>query len=106
MNRKLKQRSSGNWSELRSVLFQSLPDEILSKSNQKEWLTYHWNLVVGKEIAGVSTIDNLTRGVLHVQVNGKEWVPVLEPLKKKIVQEINSRAGDSILNSIVFKAVA
>ena len=106
MDRKLKQRSGGNWSELRSVLFQSLPEEIFSKSNKTEWITYHWNLVVGKEIAGISTIDNLTRGVLHVKVNGQEWVPVLEPLKKKIIKEINSRAGDSLVNSIVFKVVA
>ena len=27
-------------------------------------------------------------------------------LKKKIMQEINSRAGESLLNGIVFKAVA
>jgi hypothetical protein len=106
MNRKLKQSSSRNWSEIRSVLFKSLPDEVLSNGNQKEWLTYHWNLVVGKEIAGVSTIDKLTRQILYVQVYGKEWVPVLDSLKKKIVQEINSRAGESLLNSIVFKAVA
>jgi len=106
MNRKIKQGASGNWSEIRSVLFQSLPDEMFSKGNQKEWLTYHWNLVVGKEIAGVSSVDKVTRGILHVRVQGKEWVPVLDSLKKKIIQEINSRAGESLLNSIVFKAVA
>ena len=61
MDRKLKQSSSGNWSEIRSVLFQSLPDEIFSKGNQKEWLTYHWNLVVGKEIAEASSIDKVTK---------------------------------------------
>jgi hypothetical protein len=106
MDRKLKQNSSKNWSEIRSVLFRSLPDEIFSKENQQEWLTYHWNLVVGKEIAGVSTIDKVTRKILYVHVQGKEWVPVLDSLKKKFVQEINGRAGESLLNSIVFKAVA
>ena len=30
----------------------------------------------------------------------------LDSLKKKIMQEINSRAGESLLNGIVFKAVA
>ncbi len=79
---------------------------MLSKGDKKEWLTYHWNLVVGKEIAGVSTLDKVSRGVLHVQVEGKEWVPVLDSLKKKIIQEINSRAGEPLLNGIVFKAVA
>ena len=106
MDRKLKQNSSRNWSEIRSVLFQSLPDEILSNGNQMEWLTYHWNLVVGKEIAGISSIDNMTRKILYVRVKGKEWVPVLDSLKKKIMQEINSRAGEALLNGIVFKTVA
>ena len=106
MDKKLEKSSSRNWSEIRSVLFQSLPDEVFSKENQIEWLTYYWNLVVGKEISGISTIGKVTRGILHVRVEGKEWVSVLEPLKIKIMQEINSRAGESLLNSIVFKAVA
>ncbi len=106
MDKKLKKSSSRNWSEIRSVLFQSLPDEMFSRENQKEWLTYHWNLVVGKEISGISAIDKVTRGTLHVRVEGKEGVSVLEPLKIQIMQEINSRAGESLLNSIVFKAVA
>ena len=106
MAEKLKRDSSGNWSEIRSVLFQSLPDEMFSKENQKEWLIYHWNLVVGREISAISTLDKLSRGILLVRVKGKEWVPVLEPLKKIFIQEINSRAGECLLNSIVFKPLA
>ncbi len=107
MDKKLKQSSSRSWSEIRLVLFQSLPGETFSKTNQREWLTYHWNLVVGKEISGISTIDKVARGgILHVRVEGKEWVPVLDPLKNKIMQKINSRAGEPLLNGIVFKAVA
>ena len=106
MAEKLKRDSSGNWSEIRSVLFRSLPDEMFSKENQKEWLIYHWNLVVGREISAISTLDKLSRGILLVRVKGKEWVPVLEPLKKIFIQEINSRAGECLLNSIVFKPLA
>ena len=106
MDKKLSKRSSRNWSEIQSVLFKSLPDEVFSRENQKERLIYYWNLVVGKEISGVSTIEKVARGMLHVRVEGKEWVSVLEPLKLKIMQEINSRAGESLLNSIVFKSVA
>tara|TARA_B100001123_G_C14872837_1_gene852702 strand:- start:219 stop:539 length:321 start_codon:yes stop_codon:yes gene_type:complete len=106
MDKKPKQNSSQNWSEIRSVLFRVFPDKIFSKENQIEWLTYHWNLVVGKEISEASFIDRLNRGTLYVQVEEKEWVPVLEPLKNKIMQEINSRAGEPLLNSIVFNSVA
>ena len=106
MAEKLKRGTGGNWSEIRSVLFRSLPDEMFSKENQKEWLIYHWNLVVGKEISEVSTLDKLSRGILLVRVKGKEWVPVLEPLRKNFIQEINSRAGECLLNGIVFKPLA
>ena len=106
MDEKLKRDSRGNWSEIRAVLFRSLPDEMFSKENQKEWLIYHWNLVVGKEISAISTLDKLSRGILLVRVKGKEWVPVLEPLKKIFIQEINSRAGECLLNGIVFKPLA
>ena len=106
MAKKKQKVSSGNWSEIRSVLFRSLPDEMFSKENRKEWLIYHWNLVVGKEISEVSSLDKVSCGILHVWVEGKEWVPVLEPLKMKIIQEINSRASESLLNGIVFKTVA
>jgi predicted nucleic acid-binding Zn ribbon protein len=106
MSKNLKQNLSSNWSGMRSVLLQSLPDEIFTQGNKQEWLTYHWNLVVGEEIAEVSTIDKIARGKLHVRVKGKEWLPVLDSLNKKIIQEINSRAGESLLNGIVFEAVA
>ena len=106
MNGNRKQNSNSNWSGMRSVLLQSLPDEVMIRGNKIEWLTYHWNLVVGKEIAEVSKIDKIVCGHLHVFVKGKEWLPVLDPLDKKIIQKINSRAGESLLNSIVFKVVA
>ena len=44
-----KQNLNKNWSDLGSVLIDSLP-EILQK-DQKEWLGYQWNLVVGKKIS-------------------------------------------------------
>ena len=106
MVKKLNKRSRENWSEIRSVLFQSLPDEIFSKENQKEWLTYHWNLVVGKEISEISTLGRVSRGKLYVLIEGKEWVPVLEPLKIRIIEEINSRVGKPLLNGIVFMVMA
>ena len=50
-----KQNLNKNWSDLGSVLIDSLP-EILQK-DQKEWLDYQWNLVVGKEISEISFVD-------------------------------------------------
>ena len=93
-----KQDLNKNWSDLSSVLFESLPESL--QEDQLEWLSYHWNLVVGKEIADISSIDKITKSTLHIQVQGKEWLSALESLKKKIIQEINSRAGKNLVENI------
>ena len=96
-----KQDLNKNWSDLSSVLFESLPESL--KNDQQEWLSYHWNLVVGKEITDISNIDKITQGTLYIRVQGKEWLPALESLKKKIIQEINSRAGKNLVEKIKLK---
>jgi predicted nucleic acid-binding Zn ribbon protein len=96
-----KQDLNKNWSDLSSILFESLPESL--QDDQQEWLSYHWNLVVGKEIADISSIDKTTQGTLHIRVQSTEWLPVLESLKKKIIQEINSRAGKNLVKNIKLK---
>ena len=93
-----KQDLNKNWSDLSSVLFESLPESL--QDDQQEWLSYHWNLVVGKEIAGISSIDKITQGTLHIRVQCEEWLPALEALMKKIIQEINSRAEKDLVKNI------
>ncbi|HIJ50062.1 MAG TPA: DUF721 domain-containing protein [Nitrospinae bacterium] len=93
-----KQDLNKNWSDLSSVLFESLPESL--QDDQLEWLSYHWNLVVGKEIADISSIDKITKSTLHIRVQGKEWLSALESLKKKIIKEINSRAGKNLVENI------
>jgi len=96
-----KQDLNKNWSDLSSVLFESLPESL--QNDQLEWLSYHWNLVVGKEIANISSIDKITQGTLHIRVQSKEWLPALESLKKKIIQEINSQARKNLVEKIKLK---
>jgi predicted nucleic acid-binding Zn ribbon protein len=96
-----KQDLNKNWSDLSSVLFESLPESL--RNDQQEWLSYHWNLVVGKEIADISNIDKITQCTLYIRVQGKEWLLALESLKKKIIQEINSRAGKNLVEKIKLK---
>lgn len=68
-----------------------------------ERLTFHWNLVVGREIAAVSSIEKITRKTIYVRVSGGEWVGALEGLKENIMQEIKKQPGFGHLNRIVFK---
>ena len=93
-----KQNLNKNWSDLGSVLTDSLP-EILQK-DQKEWLGYRWNLVVGKEISEISFVDKITKGTVHIRVQDSEWLPVLESLKQKFILELNTRAGKQLVSKI------
>ena len=96
-----KQDLNKNWSDLSTVLIESLPESL--QEDQQEWLSYHWNLVVGKEIADISGIDKITKNTLYIRVQSKEWLPALESLKRKIIQEINSRAGKNLVENIKLK---
>ena len=93
-----KQNLNNNWSKLSSVLFESLPENV--QKNQVEWLTYHWCLVVGTEIAAISVVEQLSSKTLYVRVQSFEWLQVVEGLKKKIIQELNSRAGKQLIEKI------
>ena len=93
-----KQNLNKNWSDLGSVLKKSLPENL--KKNQKEWWGYQWNLIVGKEISRVSSIDKIAQGVLHVRLKSREWLPVIESLKEKIMCELNSQAGKQRVRKI------
>tara|TARA_Y100001960_G_scaffold148154_1_gene156632 strand:- start:332 stop:688 length:357 start_codon:yes stop_codon:yes gene_type:complete len=93
-----KQNLNKNWSDLGSVLIDSLP-EILQK-DEKEWLGYQWNLVVGKEISGISFVDKIAQGTLHIRVQGAEWLPALESLKQKFILELNSSVGKQLVSKI------
>jgi predicted nucleic acid-binding Zn ribbon protein len=96
-----KQDLNKNWSDLSSVLFESLPKSL--QDDQQEWLSYYWNLVVGKEIAYISNVDKIAKDTLHIRVQSTEWLPALESLKKKFIQEINSRAGKNLVKNIKLK---
>ena len=78
-----------NWSNLSSVLCESLPEDL--QENQNEWLGYHWSLVVGTEIAAISIVEQLSGKTLYVRVQSFEWLQVVEGFKKKIIQELNLR---------------
>ena len=93
-----KQNLNKNWSKLSSVLFESLPENV--QKDQVEWLTYHWSLVVGTEIAAISIVEQLSGKTLYVRVQSFEWLQVIESFKKKIIQELNNRTGKQLIEKI------
>ena len=93
-----KQKLNKNWSDLGSVLTNSIPETL--QKDQKEWWGYQWNLTVGQEISRISSIDKIVQDVLHVRLKSVEWLPALESLKGKIICELNSRAGEQRVRKI------
>ena len=93
-----KQNLNKNWSDLGSVLTNSIPEAL--QKDQKEWWGYQWNLTVGNEISRISSIDRMAQGVLYIRVKSGEWLPALESLKEKIVCELNSRSGEQRIKKI------
>jgi len=93
-----KQDLNKNWSNLSSVLFESLPKNL--QEDQKEWLAYQWSLAVGKEIAAISIVERVSRKTLHVKVKSSAWLQTLEILKQKILKKINNRAGKQLIEKI------
>ena len=91
-----------NWVNLNSVLFESLPEHL--QEDQKEWLAYNWNLVVGTQIAAISGVERISCKTLYVRVQGSEWLKALEGLKTKFIQELNSRAGKQLIEKIKLTA--
>ena len=91
-----------NWVNLNSVLFESLPEHL--QEDQKDWVAYHWNLVVGTRIAAISRVEGISCRTLNVRVQGSEWLKALEGLKTKFTQELNSRAGKQLIEKIKLTA--
>jgi len=97
------QDAKNSWLGIRDALSLSLKQVDLDRKVSTDWAGLCWTLAVGKEIAAVSHVNKVAQKTLYVEVAGKEWVPALEALKKKIIEEIRQQAGFEALTQIIFK---
>lgn len=97
------QDAKNSWLGIRDALSLSLKQVDLDPKVSTDWAGLCWTLAVGKEIAAVSHVNKVAPKTLYVEVAGKEWVPALEALKKKIIEEIRQQAGFEALTQIIFK---
>jgi tetratricopeptide (TPR) repeat protein len=86
-----------------SILFRCLPEDTANREVSIEQRTYHWNLVVGREVSQVTAIDKMTSKTLYITVAGTEWLKPLESLRQNIISEIKQHPGFSQLTRIVFR---
>jgi tetratricopeptide (TPR) repeat protein len=91
-----------SWTGMREVFSGLFKTGEIGKDRPLDWIRFYWSLSVGTEIAMISRVERESSGVLHVVVAGKEWIPVLESLERKIVRDMNGRVGADRLSRIVF----
>ena len=91
-----------SWAGMRAILSHALKSVEVEHGQSLDWFRFYWGLSVGNEIAAISRVEREADGVLHIVVAGREWLSVLGAMERKIVDDINCRAGAKILNRVVF----
>ena len=77
-------------------------DANLQKLNNYNVL-YHWEKIVGKDIALQSIPVNIENKILFVAVNNSVWCQHLSMLKADIIYKINKFAGVLLVEDLKFR---
>src|SRR5512137_1414426 len=87
--------------DLLSASFRGTPTERRLKEGNI-WLV--WDSVVGKQIAGRARPVSFRDGTLTVSVESAPWMQQLTFLKKGIMEKLNARLGEELVQDIYLKA--
>lgn len=88
------------------TLIKDLIDKVLLESDTREAVmeqraSYLWTEVVGPGVNRYTFRRYVDRGILHVYITSAPLKNDLSFLRHKIIDEINSRLGETILKEIV-----
>jgi tetratricopeptide (TPR) repeat protein len=67
------------------------------------WFSFHWNLIIGRELMAVTRVNGVSGKVLHVTVSEQKWFPALQSIRGEIIASVNQRAGAQLIDSITFE---
>lgn len=98
-----KKRSGTHWVDMKTLIPEVLKSVPSQRDNMLEWISLHWSLSVGKEIARISRVEKESEKTLNVLVAGEEWLSTLKGMEKKILSELNGRFGRTRFSRIYFK---
>lgn len=63
----------------------------------------YWDIIVGAQIAKVTTATQIKKGVLRIKVKTSTWRNELTIRKKEIIERLNNYLGTEIVNDIKFQ---
>jgi hypothetical protein len=73
-----------------------------SEFEQAHSLFSCWSDAAGEKIASHSRIIDVTKGILHIEVDHPGWIQLIQLNRKKIVQFIQKRVPELEINSLAF----
>jgi predicted nucleic acid-binding Zn ribbon protein len=62
-----------------------------------------WDHIVGKQIAKISSAENIHDGKLFIKVKHSTWRNELLFLKKELIEKINKKMNQEIIKDIIFR---
>ncbi|MFQ5636798.1 MAG: DUF721 domain-containing protein [bacterium] len=82
-----------------SVLIKNLGIE--TKVKQYSALN-NWPEIVGKKVAGVTSVEKIHDGIIYVKVKNNAWRTELVYMKKEILTKITESVGKKVITDIWF----
>ena len=84
------------------VLEQVISDLGLAKKLREQRAVVDWEAIVGKKVAQHSRAIRVDGGRLFVEVDSSVWAQELSLMKRRILRQVNVRAGDRVIDNVHF----
>lgn len=92
-----------NFVKIGTVLEKSLKKLRLEKGIKQWKILDIWDKVVGEQIAAVTRPGYVKGKILYIFVRDSIWLQELIFLERMIIEKLNNKIGDNIIESIYFK---
>lgn len=85
------------------VLSRSLAEIPQAPEDENDWLSLHWEVIVGAQLATVSRLERVAPQTLFVTLAQPEWKPALKSIENRILSAMNQQSGRQRFNRVVYK---
>jgi len=84
------------------VLEQVIADLGVGKKLREQRAVVEWEQIVGEKVAGHSRALKVDGGRLFVEVDSSVWAQELSMMRRRILRQVNTRAGDRVIDNVHF----